>query len=436
MKKRFVFSVLIFISATVLTSRPIIAKADSCFYKINLLLVPEKQLLEASIDLTYYVDKERIDSLTFLLHRDLSIKTLTCANLAKYAFDTESSSPFPFSPKAGVLTIYLNKPIYKGETLQINFQYAGEIKRGIFEALIGLNINNRITEDWIEIGLYSPWFPFQPENRNLTYQVTVKIGPEYRVIGMGKTQKMDDYWEISEEDPTNDIVIMAAKDMKKSIQENSLSLDVNYYTLSDSTADDMMRNSSYILEKYFEWFGDIKASQVSIVVTPRSKGASYARRGFVVLTSFEDEKYYQNRIGYFQYIGHEFAHFWWTGAPTASWEDWLNESFAEYSSLMAVREKFGEESFVNRINEKQKRSKGLPAIKGIDRTSSEAHAVLYDKGCILLYALESQIGKESFLRLLKQTKINKVNSTEQFLKVLMDLTSVEVSREFEGKLNR
>lgn len=422
---------------TVLIVYPMIAKADSIFYKIELQLVPEKQSLEANVDLTYYADKDQSDSLTFLLYRDFSIKTLTCNNLVKYTFDTKHSSPYQFAPKAGVLTIYLNKPLYKGEALQVKLQYAGEIKRGFFEVLFGRNVNNRITEEWTEIGQYTPWFPFKPEIKNLTYQVNVKISSKYKVFGNGKTKKMSNHWEILQNHPSEDIIIIASKDIKTiNIKKNDLSLDINYTTVSDSIANDILKNALWILEKYNEWFGDIKVNHASIVITPRNKGASYSRRGFIVFTSFEDDDYHQKEIGYFKLIAHEFSHFWWSEAPSTSWEDWLNESFAEYSSLMAVREKFGKETFTKIIQKKQKEIKGLPAIKGLDRTSSKAYAVLYDKGCVLLYELESEIGKEDFLKLLKQLVINKVNSTEQFLKVLMDLTSVEVSKQFEEKLNR
>jgi len=422
---------------TLLSVYPIIAQVDPSFYKIDLQLVPEKQSLEANVDLTYYANKDQSDSLTFLLYRDFSIKTLTCNNLVKYTFDTEHSSPYQFAPKAGILTIYLNKPLYKGEVLQVKLQYAGEIRRGFFEALFGRNVNNRITEEWTEIGKYTPWFPFKPEIKNFTYQVNVKISSKYKVFGNGKTKEIGNHWEILQDRSSDDIVIMASKDINtKNIQKNGLSLDINYSTVSDSTANDILNNALWILEKYNEWFSDIKVNHASLVITPRNKGASYSRRGFVVFTSFDDDDYYQSEVRYFKLIAHEFSHFWWNKAPTTTWEDWLNESFAEYSSLMAIREKFGIKEFEKIIQKKQKQIKGLPAIRGIDRDSKNAHTVLYDKGCVLLNKLESEIGKENFQKLLKQLVINKVNSTEQFLKVLMNLTSVEVSKHFEEKLDR
>lgn len=414
----------------VLTSCSVTEKTDTSFYKIDLKLNVKKQLLDANVDLTYYAEKDQTDSITFLLHRNLSIKNLTCNNLDKYTFNTEDPSPFPFTPEAGTLTIYLSKLLQKGEVLQINLQYAGKIE------IISPWEVNRITEEWIELGMYTPWFPYQPTIENLTYKVDVKIDPEFQIIGMGKTKKINDHWQVSQESPKRDIIIMAAKEIHtKDIQKNGLSVDINYTVMSDSTAVDIMEQSLWILENYRKWFGDIKAYQASIVIAPRSIGGGYARRGFVVLTQFKDVDYYQNRIGYFKYIGHEFSHLWWSKAPSASWEDWLNESFAEYSALIATREKFGSKPFEDLIEEKRKKLKDLPAIKGIDRMDENAYTVLYDKGCILLHELESEIGNDNFIQLLKQLTKNKVSSTEQFLKELTDLSGAEVSKKFEEKLN-
>jgi hypothetical protein len=47
-------------------------------------------------------------------------------------------------------------------------------------------------------------------------------------------------------------------------------------------------------------------------------------------------------------LTHEVAHFWWSGAPSVTWENWLNEAFAEYSALMYVRKFEGVEAFDTR----------------------------------------------------------------------------------------
>jgi len=116
---------------------------------------------------------------------------------------------------------------------------------------------------------------------------------------------------------------------------------------------------------------------------------------------------------------------WWANAPVNSWEDWLNESFAEYSALMAVRELFGTGRFQNIIAGKRKRSEGMPPIKGIKRNDERAFTVLYDKGCLVLYELEQMAERKEFIGLLRKTFQQKVSSTEEFV----ELVGAEVSNE-------
>ncbi len=95
----------------------------------------------------------------------------------------------------------------------------------------------------------------------------------------------------------------------------------------------------------------------------------------------------EHRADLLRYLAHEAAHFWWTLAPADTWEDWLNESFAEYSALLLIRDRFGEEEFRTRMDRKRESAEGTPPIWGFDRgdTSTEeksmqVQAVLYNAG--------------------------------------------------------
>ncbi|HOK23993.1 MAG TPA: M1 family aminopeptidase, partial [Coprothermobacter proteolyticus] len=150
----------------------------------------------------------------------------------------------------------------------------------------------------------------------------------------------------------------------------------------------------------------------------RTEGGGYARTGFVVLPRIDTESYKRQEVSYFSNLAHECAHLWWANAPVNSWEDWLNESFAEYSALMAVRELFGTVRFESILAKKLKRSEGMPPIKGIKRNDERAFTVLYDKGCLVLYELEQMAGRKEFIGLLRKTFQQKVSSTEEFLQLV------------------
>lgn len=115
--------------------------------------------------------------------------------------------------------------------------------------------------------------------------------------------------------------------------------------------------------------------------------------------------------------------------------DWLNESFAEYSSLIAIRKYYGEKEFKDIIDKYIENSNELPPIKEIDRGDENAFDTLYIKGCILLYELEKEIGEEKFEKLLNEMHINKINSTEKLLDKLLKLTNKKTVENFIQKLN-
>ncbi|GEM_PF-5662135 len=162
---------------------------------------------------------------------------------------------------------------------------------------------------------------------------------------------------------------------------------VDVYYIQRENEEQSKEISKYSREilNIFKTFGEIKSKRLSVFIAPRDNGGGYCRPGVIVLTP-NDKK--QDEIGYFKYIAHELAHLWWLKANVSTWEDWLNESFAEYSALLALREVFGEEAFSKLITQYQSKSKGLPAIKGIERSDSKAWEVLYIKGPLVLYNLE------------------------------------------------
>lgn len=167
-----------------------------------------------------------------------------------------------------------------------------------------------------------------------------------------------------------------------------------------------------------------------MVIAPRTKGGGYARRNIVVLTPDGLE----NPSVAFRWIAHELAHLWWQRADATCWEDWLNESFAEFSSVVAVRRRFGESQADDLLNARQAKLQGLPPIVGLPREHEQAHAVLYAKGCVLLHRLEQAIGREAMMRLLRRMNDLKVYTTEGFLESLAATGGEEVAGRFAGWL--
>jgi len=117
-----------------------------------------------------------------------------------------------------------------------------------------------------------------------------------------------------------------------------------------------------------------------------------------------------------------------------NWEDWLNESFAEYSALLILRELHSNEVFNSRIAIKINESENTPAIWGMSRNDPHAQEVLYSKGVVLLNELEQKIGSDNFFELCRLRIANQINTTSDLLNLLNEIGGKEISNWLEQSL--
>ena len=108
-------------------------------------------------------------------------------------------------------------------------------------------------------------------------------------------------------------------------------------------------------------------------------GRQYAAAYTTFLT---DEDYRKNFVAYKSRrfnedfktaIGHEMGHFWWNKAPTFSWEDWLNEGFAEFSMLWYIKCHFSRHIFDCYLEACRENARHACPIYEVDRDAPEAY---------------------------------------------------------------
>ena len=426
-----------FIVPPLLTEKGVdMVQNKSHHYDIDLIIDPKNQFIDASVNLTMYAPSNGIDQLIFFLHRELNLITLKGEKVQHYQFDKNAQPPFHYIPEAGKLTLELIEVLEKSEAYHIDFAYQGKITKWPEWSA------NVISEDWTEIGLYFPWFPYNPDLGDFTFAIEVKCEPAYTVCSYGKCQNDGGLWQVNWDLPTNDIVLVMGKDIQQhSIEKAACKVHVNSVTLRQETAKTLMADVSSIIANYDAWFSGPTPEEISIIQSPRKKGGGYSRRGLVVLGGLQDEHYVEHREGYTRYLGHELAHFWWHQANTASWEDWLNESFAEFSALMVVRQIFGEQSFEKRLAAKQETCVNSSPIWGVDRadisTENKRKSIeiaLYKKGPLILAELEDLIGKENFKLVCREMISRGINTTRQFLDLLREIESDSICQWMEMRL--
>jgi hypothetical protein len=185
---------------------------------------------------------------------------------------------------------------------------------------------------------------------------------------------------------------------------------------------------------YQPWFGPIPGGPpVRVVVTSRS-GSSYARRSFISVGASREEIAKNPNYpddGPAALVAHEFAHAWWSPADPLTDNYWLAESLAEYSSLRYIEVAFGPKVLEERLAKKREAAKGAPPILGHGRPTK---IDLYQKGPLLLFQLQNDIGKDKMDRVLAILGRNPPHTTEDFLKVLADVAGQPAADHFHQML--
>ncbi len=391
-------------------------------YSGTLKLYPNQQELSAELVLSMEAtaDKERME---FFLHQDLEVSHIGGVGVKGYGRQSKS---YTFAPEAVTWLVDLDKNIPENRVL-LEFSYGGRLHKPIPE---NWQVN-RLSPEWIELGMYGPWFPWQPEGEPFTFEIEVHVAEPFIIVGMGERRKKNNHWLVKCEKPVQDLVITGAPEYYQIRRfSDDTSIEVHYPVKGyEDVAIALANDGLWLLDYFAGWLGRVEGDvSLSVILARRNAGGGYARPGFMVIQEL-DEKARQQKC-FVGYLAHEIAHFWWNGARIDSWEDWLNESFAEYTALRAIKEKKGEEIFQRLIERKSKDMDKLPPIRELPRQHEKAWEVLYNKGAVLLHKLHELMGKEAFDNLLRARLQKSINTTSGFLELLAREGGEEKARIF------
>ena len=394
---------------------------------------PATQRLRGDLELGYPASQiSPGGEVELLLHRGLIVEDIKGPWLGDYTV-MEGNRLFPFAPEARTLKIRLKKEKPKTDKIRLRVRYHGRI------GIVSEWEVNRISAEFVELGLYAPWFPFHPGMRPFTFDIRVKVPSDYRVFGNGQASGGAGSFRLRSDRPRASMVLLAApRYTVREKKQDPFRVQMVFLDAEAILFEEIASLGLDLLRRYGEIFdrGDNRHHQLKMAVVPRKQGGGYVREDFFVLTPIAPESFRSRRVNYLRFFAHEVSHLWWQQAPSQSWEDWLNESFAEYSALRMVRERVGHEAFRALLAEKKEGLEELPPIRGISRESEAAYRVLYDKGCVLLFWLEEKLGSRRMDTLLVRLVRGKVGSTGEFLRCLRQVGGEEIASDFDRRLSK
>jgi hypothetical protein len=286
---------------------------------------------------------------------------------------------------------------------------------------------NKISKDWIELNSSSFWFPSFKEFVPFKYSMQLDIDNSYQVITSDyllQSNEATDQFLVMSRIPRTDISFAAAKNLH--------SAEGEYTIVYGSKSNDILKklascsdSSLQFLVGYIEEPNDFNHKR-PIVINPLDDTV-YGLKNYIVHNSSE----LKSGRELTRLLVYEFSHYWFSFANPDSKHAWLSESFAEYLSLIFLRETYGKNTFEEAMAQKKSEilddKKALLAYEG--RPTDEA---LHHKGPLILHQLEQYIGEEQFKKLLNRMIELSIDTNEK----LYNLISTEFDNSALDELHR
>lgn len=347
------------------------------------------------------------NEVSYYINKNMRVHELSINSAGQYELGTEIAQWSPFFNNTYELKFVSSK---NENLVDFNISYSG---------IIDNNIVNGISEEWVELGIYAPWFLLNENLEEIEFEVEVKIKSETTLNLLYPKNKVK----------VKDIdfpIFASTKHEYIEYKKNGLTVGLSISKDSDKKYNGIIQSEVFeIIEFYNRQFGDIKdLNQLDIVIAPRLDGGGYCRSGLIVLTP-EPIETPEEQVNLKLYLAHELAHIWWQLADKSSWEDWLNESFAEYSALLFLESSYGNEAFAKRISQLVEKSANLPCIYNMERVSENSYDILNYKGPYILNMLRNKLGAERFEILMHDIFRIGVNNTSDLLALIEKFGSVE-----------
>jgi hypothetical protein len=186
-------------------------------------------------------------------------------------------------------------------------------------------------------------------------------------------------------------------------------------------ADSIINSTSKAYGFFKQLFGPIRGNaMLTIVSTPERGNSAFSRKNFIYMQTKGEDAFATNKT-----ISHEIAHFWWNKASSNNWQDWLNEGFAEFSTLLFVKEIYGDSIYQNELLDYREFSKKLPPVWEMNRNAANASAILYRKVPVILADFMNYVGQQKFYLLLRQIHTDKIFLTDDLLILIEKNISIE-----------
>lgn len=352
------------------------------------------------------------------------------------------------------VSILLNEPAVKGDTLKITFNYHGLPKDGlIFDT--DRDGNPSVTGDnWPErVHHWIPSLDHPSAKASITF--TIEAPTQEIVVANGRLVSMtrngeETKWVFEEKKPIPPYCMVVAVNegtridaAEKSVTPLSFYVprkDSSYAPKGFSSADEALAFFSQTVAPY-------PYEKLALIVGPTRFGGMENSSAIVFTNNLFDPRGNEKMSTRFgiptrieNLVAHEIAHQWFGDSVTeATWSDlWLSEGFATYFAGLFIEKHESEAAFREYMHDAAQRYFAYEKQRNapIYDDSSELTKLLnennYEKGAWVLHMLRRRLGDEAFFRGLRSyyNKHREANATTDDLRDALEKASGKDLREF------
>ena len=391
--------------------------------ELRVKLDPAAQKLEVEGSVAASLPQPDTREFTWLLNGKFEVTELKSPQVASWSFTRE-----PGAPEAGALKVLLRRPLGPADRLKFRIRYRGTLALGLEHAPAILS------RTWTELGRSLPWFPLRPDNAPFSFRLEVQCRPEFALASYGPFLDTGGRRTLAWDQPVTDLVLVAApRDRMRTL---NLTPRVRLVStgLGQQETTQLAQAMTRLMATLQRRLGPRDSASMTLIQALRPEDDLRARPGLVILGGLDYARVRDGLDEILRLLAVETAHAWWCSAPVDSWEDWLNESFSEYTALLAVREVLGEPAYQRAFELKRRACAGLPPLWEFDRHGPEARPIMENKGVVLLAELEGFLGRDPFEKLCRDLATRNVGQTAQFLDLLEARAGKSVREAFQRRM--
>lgn len=292
-----------------------------------------------------------------------------------------------------------------------------------------VNDVNTIAPDLVELALYASWYPTSPALKHFTYDLSVSLPSAWTMTTNGEATPSAAGVQWRSSTPVDDIVILAAPDMRITGREqDGAFIQAAAPASLIERLDPVIAHMQAAQATTSSWYGVPNHKGRLCLVFPPRAGWGYSRpplivtnRGYAESLVSDTTKLAARLRGAY----HEMAHFWWAVALTDSTDDWINEALAEFTAWRLVRERSGRDAAapIEAAFRKDALDEKVAVPITASRDEPARYVNRYEKGALVFIGVERRYGwtrLQECLRRVLQDARSQPMTTARFLGIVRE----------------